>query len=124
VSRIRVADYIGMSPTGQLAPQPWWLWPVWVQSLADRIGVVDSAVEHTANQSLDKDRTTSTTVNGVRVNSAGRPIKDNGQFMSYAEARAKGWKASHVVSSHPAGPLKADGTPDMRYKANRAASTG
>ena len=123
VSRIRVADYIGTSANGQLVSQPWWLWPSWVQSLADRIGVVDSAVERTAERSGDKDRNVSQTVRGVRINSAGRPIKDNGQFMSYAEARAKGWKATYAVSSNPTGPRKADGTPDMRYAANRAAST-
>ena len=29
---------------------------------------------------------------GVRTNSAGRPIHENGRFMSYSDARARGWR--------------------------------
>ena len=47
------------------------------------------------------------------------------QFMSYAEARAKGWSggaSGKSPAAAPSGPRKADGTPDMRYAANRASS--
>ena len=36
-------------------------------------------------------------VSGVRVNSAGRPINDKGRFMSFAEARAKGWQGGEAA---------------------------
>ena len=64
-------------------------------------------------------------------------MHSDGKFMSYAEARRRGWaghgvlaadgkkgSAHYQVSSTPAGPTKKDGTPDMRYKANRAPGTG
>eukprot|EP00966_Prymnesium_polylepis_P174779 4044732-Prymnesium_polylepis.1 len=124
VANIRVAEYIDKAAsTGQLAPQPWWLWPTWVQGLANQIGIVESAVERTASASADSNRNVDKTVGGVRVNANGRPIKENGQFMSYAEAQAKGWTQQHRVSSQPTGPRKADGTPDMRYAANRTSSS-
>jgi len=41
--------------------------------------------------------------------------------MSAAYHHGDGFRGSacHAVSSNPTGPMKADGTPDMRYKANR-----
>ena len=206
VRNLRVVGFTSAAASaaaGAAAPmQPFWLWPTWVQSLADRIGVVDAAIESVADASADRDRATMQTVGGVRVNATGRPIKSNGQFMSYAEARAKGWRpaaasmyaaggagagrsshthaaasastnpwnaflhehggrghsraelssmyaagggtssypardassshsasrggssscsgsACYSVSSNPSGPMKADGTPDMRYASNR-----
>eukprot|EP00967_Tisochrysis_lutea_P046859 scaffold57039_cov31-Tisochrysis_lutea.AAC.1 len=81
VTRIRVVDYIDMSPDiNKLTRQPWWLWPAWVVSLADSVGVNEKAVESTASLSGNNDLKPTAEVNGLRINSAGRPIGDNGQF--------------------------------------------
>jgi hypothetical protein len=98
VSRIRVSGY--KDPQSQM--KPWWLWPQWVHDLALVTGVDDNDIEFTAqnfNSSNFAPQSTST-VNGVRVNSAGRPIHDNGRFMSYAEARNKGWSGPNRITEH------------------------
>ena len=133
---IRVADYQVASPTPTTAPssQPWWLWPAWVTSLANHVGVDHAALDAVAaKHGRMMDVTPAGTVGGVRVNSAGRPIHTDGKFMSYAEAKSRGWKGppgtatktgSASTGPSPAGPLKKDGTPDMRYKVNKDAADG
>ena len=74
--------------------QPWWLWPAWVQSLANQIGVDTAAIDAVATKQSITDRKASRTIDGVKVNSAGRPIHSDGKFMSYAEAQKRGWKAA------------------------------
>lgn len=72
--------------------QPWWEWPGWVHLLGEAVGVDDEAVEADASLHGSSDRTAAHKTGGVRVNSAGRPIHKDGRFMSYAVARAHGWK--------------------------------
>lgn len=97
VRNIRVSGYRDPQNAGS-PDQPWWLWPRWVHSLAAVTGVDQEDLELAAqiHASLHKgvapvSGTQDSSVNGVRVNSAGRPIHSNGRFMSYAEATSRGW---------------------------------
>ena len=118
ITNIRVSGYVGL-PAGAAAGaapalQPFWLWPQWVQTVADSLGVDQAEVDRVATQpQYARDKAPAGTAGNVRVNAAGRPIHSDGKFMSYATARSRGWQA---------GPLKKDGTPDMRYSVNKAAA--
>ena len=130
----------------QLVAVPFWQWPGWVNNLAtaDNVGVdhmeIDSASPPSA---ATASKPTGQQMYGVRVNAAGRPVHSDGKFMSFKEAMRRGWGAGspksavdisdattinaspagskhYSVSSNPTGPLKKDGSPDMRYAANRA----
>lgn len=102
VSKIRVSRY----KDAQSQEKPWWLWPQWVHDLALAIGVDDNDIELTAqnfSSSHFVPQSSLSTVNGVRFNCAGRPIHDNGRFMSYAEARSKGWSGPDRITQHGPG---------------------
>jgi hypothetical protein len=115
VTAIRLSGYHKKSsPTSSaLVAVPFWQWPAWVHNLANAVQIDDAAVEAVSpstpiSQPMGESY-------GVKINSAGRPVHSDGKFMSYAEARRRGWG----FSSNPTGPTKKDGTPDMRYAANR-----
>jgi hypothetical protein len=119
VTAIRLSGYHKKSsPTSSaLVAVPFWQWPAWVHNLANAVQIDDAAVEAVSpstpiSQPMGESY-------GVKINSAGRPVHSDGKFMSYAEARRRGWG----FSSNPTGPTKKDGTPDMRYAANRAAAS-
>ena len=133
VTVIRLSAYHKKSSTAStaLVAVPFWQWPAWVNNLANAVQVDDAAIE-AVSPSMAISQPTGE-LYGVKTNSAGRPVHSDGKFMSYAEARRRGWaghgvlaadgkkgSAHYQVSSTPAGPTKKDGTPDMRYKANRA----
>jgi hypothetical protein len=116
ITNIRVSGYYGL-PAGDAvatpALQPFWLWPQWVHTVADSLGVNEVEVNRFSTQSqFARNSAAVGTVGNFRVNAAGRPIHSDGRFMSYATARRRGWQAI---------PLKKDGTPDMRFSVNKAA---
>ncbi|CAE8593654.1 unnamed protein product [Polarella glacialis] len=93
----KARDQLSRSSSPQL--QPWWLWPQWVHELGAAIGVDAVEVDRVTE---GKGSGTSAPVGthfGVRVNSAGRPIYENGRFMSYAEARSRGWGGVQKASA-------------------------
>ena len=89
------------APTAAPVMVPVWSWPAPILALGDSIGVADSAMN--SSSAMDNDATPTGTSDGVRVNSAGRPIQADGKFMSYADARAKGWKGAASTASPPSG---------------------
>ena len=70
---------------------PFWCWPVWVHALAAAVQVDMAAVDSVSASTAAEAVHPSPETYGVRVNSAGRPIHDDGRFMSYSEARSRGW---------------------------------
>ncbi|CAE8678348.1 unnamed protein product [Polarella glacialis] len=95
VQNIRVSGYRNPH-NSQSAVQPFWLWPQWVHDLATVTGVDSDDIEltaqaHSSHTVASASPSSDSTVSGVRVNIAGRPIHSNGRFMSYADARSKGW---------------------------------
>ena len=119
VTAIRLSAYHKKSsPTSSaLVAVPFWQWPAWVHNLANAVQIDDAAVE-AASPSTPISQPMGESY-GVKINSSGRPVHSDGKFMSYAEARRRGWGGHYQVSSNPTGPTKKDGTPDMRYAANR-----
>lgn len=114
VSNSQIHDLLlkGFESRGQQLP--YWQWPQWapwrtsqavcrfdglskVHSLASVVNVdylaIDQVTEGLATQ------TQQVPAGRVRVNSAGRPIHSDGKFMSYAQARKRGWgQASPAVN--------------------------
>ena len=91
IKNLRISNYVKTnSSTAAMVHVPFWQWPSWVNNLASSIDVSDMDVD-SASSGADADRSVAQTMHGVRVNKAGRPINENGQFMSYAEARRRGW---------------------------------
>ena len=78
----------GYAESGQQLP--FWCWPTWVHALGGVIQVDMAAIDRVPASAAVHARPSAKTY-GVRVNSAGRPIHDDGKFMSYAEARSRGW---------------------------------
>ena len=145
VTNIKVAGYYGRASTASSAAAPavlpFWQWPQWVTTLAHNIGVDHDSLDRISEQAVHTgDKMEVEKVGGVRINAAGRPIHSDGRFMSYETAKKRGWTpvvpkrssvaaasksgSRYTVSANPTGPLKKDGTPDMRYKANREPSGG
>lgn len=99
-NRIRGIKVVGYqqgraSAGGAPQIQPWWNWPQWVHHLAAATDVDDFEIDRVAQLHSSSAAASSASAAdsrfGVRVNSAGRPIHDNGRFMSYSEARTNGW---------------------------------
>ena len=70
---------------------PYWCWPDWVHALGGVVRVDMAAVDRVSAAAASMAAGPSAQTYGVRVNAAGRPIHDDGRFMSYAEARSRGW---------------------------------
>ncbi|CAJ1397912.1 unnamed protein product [Effrenium voratum] len=72
---------------------PFWQWPEWVHMLADTVQVDHLAIDRLSDlaRQIGGPPCPDCPDYGVRVNSAGRPIHRDGKFMSYAEARKRGW---------------------------------
>ena len=79
----------GYAESGQ--ELPFWCWPAWVHALGGVVQVDMAAIDRVSASAAATAGRTSAETYGVRVNSAGRPIHDDGRFMSYAEARSQGW---------------------------------
>ncbi|CAJ1384960.1 unnamed protein product [Effrenium voratum] len=76
---------------------PYWQWPHWVHLLANTVNVDYAAIDQVIQGVGQVDHAPP----GVRVNAAGRPIHSDGKFMSYAEARQRGWGQETSASSSP-----------------------
>lgn len=94
VRRIQVVGYQGSGTQHGGAPaqlQPWWNWPQWVHQLAANTSIDEVEVDRVAQAHSSSDTVAAASLHGVRINAAGRPIQSDGRFMSYAEARSRGW---------------------------------
>jgi len=105
VRNLRLVGYSDQAQRGGAASAglPFWMWPKWVHELAAATGVDEVEVDRVAQAQLQDSGSSapSGTQFGVRVNSAGRPIHENGRFMSYAEATSRGWGGLPKASTPP-----------------------
>jgi hypothetical protein len=85
-----------------LVSVPFWQWPDWVLSMAQAVAVDHNAIDAAADraaQGAANSRTVVSQSGAVKFNAAGRPIHDNGRFMSFAEARRLGWAGGGVTAT-------------------------